>query len=257
MSEDVRAARLELAVAHRWGAKLGFNEGVNGGHFSLMVPGRDDRFLLIPNGIHWAEATPDNLIAVDFEGNTVQGRGEAERSAVFIHSGVHRLRPDARCILHSHCPHATALSMLENGKLGQYGQQALRFYGRVAYYDEFNALAHDGSEGERMARALGKKTVLFLANHGVIVVGPTVADAFDDLYYLERACQNQVTAMAAGQPLRPIPKEMAARAVQQYAGQRENCRLHFESLKRMLAREDPAFAAALSAPLPVSRAAPG
>ena len=240
------AARIDLATAFRWGARMGMNEGVNGGHLSYAPPGHDDSFLAIPNGVHWAEATPGNLILVDHRGNTLEGRGTIERSNLHIHAALHRARPDARCVLHAHMPFSTALSIIKGGRLEPIGQQSLRFYGRVAYYDEFNALAHSDTEGDRMAEAIGDKAVLFLQSHGVIVTGPTVGEAFDDLYYLERACMNQVHAMSSGAELHRIPDEMAALAVRQYMGQRENSELHFESLKRMLAAEDPRFRAGLA-----------
>jgi ribulose-5-phosphate 4-epimerase/fuculose-1-phosphate aldolase len=245
VSYTIHEARIDIAALHRWGAKLGFSEGVNGGHLSLMVPGRDDAFLTIPNGLHWAEAAPDNLIMVNFRGETIEGRGKVERALFHIHTRLHMARSEARCILHSHCPWAVSLSLLEDGRVKHYGQQTLRFYDRIAYYDEFNALAHGDEEADRMAASLGDKAVLFLANHGVIVCGPTAGQAFDDLYYLERACQTQVLAMQTGAELKPIPEEMARLAVQQYGGQRENCELHWAALKRLLAAEDSRFAAPL------------
>jgi len=189
------------------------------------------------------EATPDYLILVDHHGTTLDGAGRIERSNLHIHGGIHRIRPDARCVLHAHMPWSTALSIIKGARLEPIGQQSLRFCGRVAYYDEFNALAHSDDEGERMGQALADKAVLFLQSHGVIVTGPTVGQAFDDLYYPKRACMNQVHAMSTGAELHRIPREMAEPAVRQYMGQRENSELHFASLKRMLVAEDPRFRA--------------
>jgi ribulose-5-phosphate 4-epimerase/fuculose-1-phosphate aldolase len=143
-------------------------------------------------------------------------------------------------------PYSSALSIVKGARLEPIGQQSLPFYNRCAYYDEFNALAHSDSEGDRMAAALGDKAVLFLASHGVIVVGPTCGEAFDDLYYLERACMNQIQAMSTGRELNRIPADVAALAVKQYMGQRFNCELHFASLKRMLAEDDPRFRSGLA-----------
>jgi ribulose-5-phosphate 4-epimerase/fuculose-1-phosphate aldolase len=242
MGDSVEQARIDLATAFRWGVRLGFSEGVNGGHFSLMLPGAEDRYLTIPNGLHWAEARPDNLIVVDFDGRTVAGEGEVERASFHIHTQLHRARPDARCILHSHCPYAVSLSMLADGQLRNFGQQSLRFHGMVAYYVEHQGVAHSDDVAGAMVAALGDKRVLMLAHHGVIVVGRSVAQAFDDLYFLERACQNQMMAYWTGRELREIPRPIADRAIAQYEGQRFNCDLHFEALKRMLAAEDRAFA---------------
>ena len=134
--------------------------------------------------------------------------------------------------------------MLKDNRLKTYGQQSLRFYSKCAYYDHYGALAHAGDEGDRMAAALGQqRSVLFLAQHGVITGGPTVGRAFHDLYYLERACMNQVMAMSTNQPLREVPEEMALKGEQQYDSQRGEAELHFASLKRVLAAEISAFAA--------------
>ena len=150
--------------------------------------------------------------------------------------------PAAACVLHTHMPYATALTLLENGRLEMVEQNALRFHDDIAYDDTYNGLVVDTAEGDRLARVLGSKRVLFLANHGIIVVGPTVAEAFDSLYYLERACRLQVLARATGLAFRKVRPEVV----------RETCRLiaadtpkyagaHFSALKRILDREEPAY----------------
>lgn len=243
MTYSTGQARLDIAAAHRLGARMGFNEGFNGGHFTLMAPKRQDLVFTIANGTHWGEVRPDNVIAIDMNGNTVEGVGQVERSAFHIHSALHRARPDLRCFLHAHLPYATALSMLEDNRLKPYCQQALRFHTKCAYYDHYNALAHQGEEGERMAAALGNRcSVLFLGQHGVITGGLTVGLAFHDLYYLERACMNQVMALWTNRSLRQVPEEMAVKAEQQYDSQRSEAELHFAALKRLLASDDAAFA---------------
>ncbi len=122
------------------------------------------------------------------------------------------------------------------------GQTALKFYGRVAVDEAYNGLALDDSEGDRIAATLGEADVVFLRNHGVVVTGPTVAEAWDDLYYLERAAEVQLKAMGSGRPLVPVPPDIAARtAAQMRAGDPESARLHLESIRRRLAREEPDF----------------
>lgn len=130
--DPIRAARVELAAAYRLAARFGFNEGIDN-HFTLMVPGARDRFLLNAFGLHWSEVTASNLIAVDFDGHVVEGRGEAEATAYFIHSRIHRAHPRARCVLHTHMPYATALTAIQGGRLEPVGINALRFNGVIAY----------------------------------------------------------------------------------------------------------------------------
>ena len=145
-----------------------------------------------------------------------------ERTAFFIHSRIHMACPQAKCILHTHMRYATAVTMIEGGRLEPVVQSALKFFGQIAYMDDFGGLALDEDEGDRLARALGEKRILFLANHGVIVVGPSVAHAFNDLYYLEKACMAQITAMSSGRPLKRIPQQVAEYTHAQMQGDRDD-----------------------------------
>lgn len=238
----VAQARIDLAAALRWAARLGLNEGVCN-HFSLTVPGTEDLYLVNPHALHWHEIRASDLIVVDGQGRTVEGDLTIEATAFYIHSRIHRARPDAKCVLHTHMPYATALTMIQGGRLEPCVQSALRFYGVVAYDTDvggYNGLALDTAEGDRMAKALGDKRVLFLENHGVIVVGPDVATAFDDLYYLERAAQAQVLAMSTSRPLKLVGDNIARTVQQQIAADLPvYARNHFEALKRLLDRDDP------------------
>jgi ribulose-5-phosphate 4-epimerase/fuculose-1-phosphate aldolase len=155
---------------------------------------------------------------------------------------MHIARPDVRCILHTHMPYATALTSIAGGRLEPINQNALRFSGRIAYDDAYGGLALDAAEGDRLAAALGDKRVLFMANHGVITAGRTVAAAFDDLYYLERACQNQVLAMATGRPLKRVPEAEVERTRAEFDLYEEQANLHFAALKRLLERDEPDYA---------------
>ena len=233
------AARADLAAAFRWAVRMDLHEGVCN-HFSLMLPG--GRFLLNRYGLHWSEVTASNLLALDSEGNVLQGEGQFEKTAFYIHSRIHLAHPRAACVLHTHMPHATALTLLENGRLEMVEQNALRFHDDIAYDDTYNGLVVDSAEGDRLARALGSKRVMFLANHGVIVVGPSVAEAFDLMYYLERACRLQVLARSMGGKLRPVRPEVVRDTYRMiladtpaYAG------AHFTALKRILDREEPDY----------------
>jgi ribulose-5-phosphate 4-epimerase/fuculose-1-phosphate aldolase len=143
-------------------------------------------------------------------------------------------------------PYATALTLVEGGRLEWCNQNTLRFFGHVAYDDTYNGLALDAAEGERIAAQLdGGHTVLFMASHGVTVVGRSLAWAFDDLYYLERACMHQVLAVqaAAGRPLRRVPDALCARVAAQIDGERQQSDLFFEATKRLLDRDAPGWRA--------------
>ena len=235
-----RAARIDLAAAFRLAVRMDLHEGVCN-HFTLML-GDGKRFLLNAYGLHWSEVSASNLLALDAGGRILEGEGEFEKTAFYIHSRIHLANPKAACVLHTHMPYATALTLLENGRLEMVEQNALRFHDDIAYDDTYNGLVVDDAEGDRLARVLGSKRVLFLANHGVIVVGPSVAEAFDSLYYLERACRLQVLARATGMPFRKVRSEvvretyrMIAADTPKYAG------AHFEALKRILDREEPDY----------------
>jgi ribulose-5-phosphate 4-epimerase/fuculose-1-phosphate aldolase len=241
----LREARVALACALRWAARLGLSEGVCN-HFSLAVPGDGERYLINPHGIHWSEMRASDLLLVDGGGAVLEGDAEAlEATAFYIHSRVHRARADARCVLHTHMPYATALTSLEGGRLEPVTQNALRFVGIVAYDEEeggYRGLALDESEGDRMARALTDKRVLFLANHGVIVVGPDLATAFDDLYYLERAAQTQVMAAMTRGKLKRVGDNLARETFMQMDKIRAHyAMMHFAALRRKLDREEPDY----------------
>lgn len=240
-TDPVWQARVDLAAAYRLAAHFGWSEGICN-HLTLMVPGTDDRFLLIPYGLHWSEVTASNLIMVDFDGNLIEGEGEAETTAFCIHAPLHRHLPQAACVLHTHQPNISAFCAIEDGRIEPVIQSSIRFYGHIAYDDDYAGLALDSSEGDRLAQVIGDKEVLMMRNHGVIVVGPTVSQAVDALYYLDRACDLQLKAMSSGRPLRPASDNMARHANQQIMPQvPDSSARHFASLKRLLDRVDPGY----------------
>lgn len=239
MRNDLRQARIDLAAAFRLAVRHGLSEGICN-HFSLMLPGSEELFLINPYGLHWSEIRASDLLLLDGAGRTVEGTDEVEASAFNIHAAVHRAHPKAHCVLHTHMPYAAALTMIEGGRLEPAHQTALRFHGAIAYDDDFNGLATDAAEGERMARLLDGKEILFLANHGVVVTGATVGVAFDSLYYLERAAQAQCIALATGKPLRLVSEEIARKTRAEYAQfTAVYAERHFEALKRLLDRDEP------------------
>ena len=237
----VGQARVDLAAALRWAVRLGLSEGVDN-HFSMAVPGpngkvQGDRFLINPYGWHWSEITASSLVLADDKGNVLEGSNDIEDSAFFIHSRVHVQVPSARVVLHNHMPYTTALTLLQDGRLEMCEQNALQFDGRIAYDDEYNGLALDSNEGNRIAGKMGESSILFMACHGVIVTGESVARAFTDLYYLERASMFQVLARSTGGSLRQISDSVREAT----RGQMDKelpliAERHFSALRRILDR---------------------
>jgi ribulose-5-phosphate 4-epimerase/fuculose-1-phosphate aldolase len=232
-SAAVRALRSDLALALRAAAHHGLGEGVCN-HFSVALPERPDWFLLNPRGLQWSEVQGHDIVLVDANGQRLAGERPIEPTALFIHAAVHRIARKA-CVLHTHMPYATALTLTDlRGLDTTLSQNAMRFHGRVAVDAAYNGLALDASEGERIAGAMQGADVVFLGNHGVIVCGERMDHAFDDLYYLERACQAQVLALSTGRPLQPVQPGIAARVAAQTLGERLQSELFFESLRRTL-----------------------
>lgn len=229
----VDTLRTDLALALRAAAHHGFAEGVCN-HFSVALPDGSDRFLLNPRGLLWSEVAPADIVLVDGEGRVLCGRHRVEPTAMFIHAAVHRIARHA-VVLHTHMPFATALTLTTDRALDPtLSQNAMRFMGRIAVDAHYNGLALDTTEGERIARAMAGKDIAFLGNHGVIVAAARVSHAYDDLYYLERACQHEVLARSTGRPMAPVDATLAARVAAQTLGEREQSDLFFEALRRTL-----------------------
>lgn len=234
--------RRQLAAAFRLAVRFNLHEGICN-HFSVRLPGEDDRYLINPVGLHWSEITASRLLLIDEAGTVLEGEGEVETTAFCIHVQAHKAKPEAVCVLHTHMPYATSLTCLDNGRLRFVHQNTLRFYNRVAYDDDYNGLAMDEKEGARISKGMFYGDIVFLAHHGVVVSGPTVAEAFHDLYYLERACEVQVLAASTGQRLREVSSDMALRTAQQFASVAKTEALsHFAALERVLAHEAPDYA---------------
>jgi ribulose-5-phosphate 4-epimerase/fuculose-1-phosphate aldolase len=241
LPHDEATQRRHLAAAFRWSARLGLHEGV-ANHFSALVPGSDSQFLLNPRGAHFSRITPDSLLLLDAQRAGGDADPAADPTAWFLHAHLHRLVPHAKVILHTHMPYATALACLDGFELQMLDQSSCRFFGRVAYVREFNGMFLDDTEGPRLATVLapGVSTV-FLGNHGVMVVGETVADAFDELYYLERVAQLHVYALSTGQALKVIADDIAALTCAQWQDYGEAAALHLEAIMGILDDEDPGW----------------
>lgn len=231
--------REQLALAFRLAERFGLHEGICN-HFSVQLDGDEERYLINPYGVHWSQMQADSLLLVDGEGNILKGDGEVEDSALFIHVAAHRANPRHKAVLHTHMPYATTLTMLEGeaAQLPMSHQTATRFYGRIAYESNFGGLAHDAEEGARISAESSRSKdidVLFLAHHGVVVNGSSVAMAFDDLYYLERACRQHVFAMQTGATIKNIPADVIKQTSEQFKSHIEfYAQRHFDALANVL-----------------------
>ena len=237
-------AKIQLAAAHRLAVLHDLEQGIDN-HFTVTVPGRDDQYLILPFGLHWSEARARDMIVFDESGATLEGEGEVELSALCIHAPIHCIS-GARVVLHTHQTWAVALNMLRDNRLVPASQSAAYFHGHIAYDDNYAGNADTHAEGERLAKLIGDKQLMFMKNHGVLVVGEDIPQAYRRLYMLERVCHAQVLAMGTGRPLEIIPDEIVVKvqtpAAHDQFSRAERERMYFEAMMRVLDRELPGYA---------------
>jgi ribulose-5-phosphate 4-epimerase/fuculose-1-phosphate aldolase len=251
MPEDIRtetithrAERTDLAAAFRWTARLNMHEAV-ANHFSLAINDDGTRFLINPNQMHFARIRASDLIEVDAnDPGTLEKPGAPDPTAWGLHGGLHRHCPHARCAMHVHSIHATVLACLADSTLPPIDQNCATFFNRYVIDDGYGGLAFE-DEGERCAQLFTDpaQKVMIMGNHGVLVIGDSVADTFNRLYYFERAAETYIRALQTGRPLRVLPDEVAektARELEAYPGQAER---HLAELKAILDAEGADYAA--------------
>lgn len=228
-------AREQLACALRWMARLDMHEAT-ANHGSVATDAAGEHFLINPVGRHFAELRASDLLNVDARSeNSPEG---LDPTAWAIHGAMHRQGQAVGCILHSHSLYATALACLENPELPPVEQNAMRFYERVTIDRGFDGMGL-GDEAERLGQLAGKTPILLLGNHGVIATGADVAEAFDNLYYFERACRSYLTARASGLPLAPVAPGVARKTAAQWDqyAQQGAPQAHLAALMRLLDKE--------------------
>lgn len=243
--DPIAQARIDLAAAHRLSVLHDLDEGIDN-HYTVTVPGTTDRYLILPFGLHWSEARASDMIVFDESGATLEGEGVCELSAQCIHAPIHRLC-GAPVVLHTHQTWSLALNMLDDNRLIPASQTAAYYHGRVAYDDHYDGTADFVSEGERLAAIIRPEThTVFMKNHGVLVMGDTVAQAYRRLYLLERVCKAQLIAMSSGRALAPLGDDIIARVQAPPADDRhtrgEREQLFFDAMKRVLDRQMPGYA---------------
>jgi ribulose-5-phosphate 4-epimerase/fuculose-1-phosphate aldolase len=239
---DDRAARVDLAAVFRWFARLNMHESV-ANHLSAAVSADGAKFLINPRGRHFSRICAGDLLLLDANDPGTLARDDApDPTAWHLHARLHARLPQAKCVLHLHPKYATALACLEDPTLYPIDMNTMRFFGRVALDGKFSGMALSDSEGDRAADLLGGgKTVLLMANHGVLVIGPNVAAAFDEMYYFERAAETLLTCYAAGKALRIVPDPVAALTERQWRGYGQLAIDHLDNIKAILDAEEPAY----------------
>ena len=235
--------RVDMAAAFRWTERLNMHEAV-ANHFSLAVNEDGTQFLMNPNQKHFSRIRASDLLFLDANDPTTMDRPDApDPSAWGLHGSVHRACPHARCLMHVHSIHATVLAALADSNMPPIDQNTATFYNRYVIDEEFGGLAFEG-EGTRCAKMLTdpSKKVMIMGNHGVMVIGDTVAETFNRLYYFERAAETYVRALQTGRELRVMSDEIAektAREWEEYPGLSDN---HLEELKLILDAEGSDYA---------------
>lgn len=231
--------RVQLACAFRWTARLDMHEGV-ANHFSLSVNDDGTRFLINPDGRHFSRIRASDLLLVDARDSRTPERENApDPTAWGLHGALHRNCPRARCALHVHPRYATVLAGLADSTMLPIDQNCARFYNRVAVDEDYGGLALE-EEAERCTRLLNDKRILLMGNHGVMATGASVAQAFDELFYFERAARTLITAYMTGRPLRVLDDDVAERTARQWEALCA-AEKHFGELTAILDEEAPDY----------------
>lgn len=235
------ALRVDLAAAFRLAVEFGWHESV-GNHFSAAVSADGKRFLMNPRWKHFGAVRASDLLLLDADDTETMTRpNPPDASAWCIHGAIHRAHPGARVLLHGHPPYATALAGLKDPAMKPIDQNTARFHGRVAVDLGFAGIADEAAEGQRLAALLDGHSVLLMGNHGVTVAADSVAAAFEDLYFFERAAQTLMLAYASGQPLNVMSDELARKTAEGWRAYDGMAPAHFDYLKSTLDAKDPSY----------------
>lgn len=235
--------RVDLAAAFRWTARLNMHEGV-ANHFSLAINDDGTKFLMNPNQMHFSRIKASDMLVVDAnDPETLTGPNAPDPTAWGLHGGIHRHCPHARCAMHVHSIHATVLATLQDSRLLPIDQNCATFFNRYVIDDHYGGLAFE-EEGERCAGLLSdpKQKVMIMGNHGIMIIGETVAETFNRLYYFERAAETYIRALQTGQPLRVLSDEIAEKTAQELEDYPEQDERHLSELKVILDEEDSNYA---------------
>ena len=241
-SEEEWQLRVDLAAAFRLAAEFDWHESV-ANHFSCAVSPDGKKFLMNPLWQHFSTVKASDLLLLDSDDPGTMKRPNApDPSAWCIHGAIHRRLPQARVVLHLHPVYATALAALKDPDVKPIDQNTARYYNRLAIDLDYGGIADDQAEGERISRVLGNKSRMMMGNHGLLVTANTVADAFEDMYYLERACRTLMIAYASGQPLNLMSHEIAEKVAVGWETYLGMAPAFFTQMKKKLDATDPSYA---------------
>ena len=232
----------DLAAAFRWTAKLNMHEAI-ANHFSVCAPNSNEDFYVNGTGMHFSSIKASDLFLVEqSKVNELKNKPElVDPTALHIHGSIHKKVPHAKCILHVHSKYATALAALEDPTLPPIDQNTMRSFNRVGVYRDFGGMGFE-EESEKMASKIGNKKVLLMSNHGVLTTGQTVAEAFDELYYFERACETYITALSTQKKLKIVSDEVAEKTAQEWENFSTDAKdLHLKAIRSILDKEDPSY----------------
>ena len=236
-SEAEWQVRVDLAAAYRLTHHFGMTALIYN-HITARVPGADDQFLINEYGLGYEEVTASNLVKMDMAGNVLEdGERQINLTGYVIHSAVHAARCDVACVMHTHTPYGMVASTLEEGLL-PLQQDAYQFHERVAYH-EFEGVAEDVDERERLVTDLGDKNAMIMRNHGLLTVGRSVGEAWVRMWHLEQACKVQVLAQSTGQPIRQASISAIEKTSAWYDA--DTVELEWPWLLRTIDRTDPSY----------------
>lgn len=237
------AERIDLAASLRWTARLNMHEAI-ANHFSLAVNDDGTRFLMNPNARHFARVRASDILEIDANDPKTMERPDApDPTAWALHGAIHRACPHARCVMHVHSIHATVLASLADSRLPPIDQNTAMFYGRHVIDGNFGGMAF-GEEGARCASMLRNPKIktMIMGNHGVLVIGDSVADTFNRLYYFERAAETYIRALQTGQPLRVLSDAIAEKTAREWEDYAGFAAAHLSELKAILDGEGSDYA---------------
>jgi len=240
-SDDEQHLRVDLAAAFRLAADFDWHESV-GNHFTVTLAPGSSQFLMNPRWVHFSRLRARDLLVLDVDDPETAKSGAVDEVAWGIHSRLHAELPHVRCLLHLHPPYSTALATLADPELKAIDQNTARFYARVAIDRSYGATADGRAEGQRLARILGNRSIMIMGNHGVLVAGKSIAHAFDELYFLERAAQTLIFAYATGRPLQVMSDDLAARTAEDWERYSDMSVAHFSELKKILDSRNSTYA---------------